>query len=69
MMRHLISQGASPPDDEEHQVRQVLNKLEIIVPNWVDTNKDLLDTPGPGRLQLLSRDLEKDRRLFGRPGR
>lgn len=49
LMRLPTFQGASPPDDdddEKHQVRQVLNKLKVIGPSWVDANKDLLDTPG-----------------------
>lgn len=45
MTRLSTFQGASP-SDKKHQVRQVLKKLKVIGPNWVDEHKDLLDTPG-----------------------
>lgn len=66
MMRHPTLQGTSPPiddDDEKHQVRQVLNKLNDIGPSWVDERKDLLDTPGGFNFSRLTW-----KRIFGFAG-
>ncbi|KAK0752612.1 hypothetical protein B0T18DRAFT_427052 [Schizothecium vesticola] len=49
---HLMMQlptfrgGPLSDKDEKYQLRQVINKLRIIGPNWVDANKDVLEAPG-----------------------